>query len=167
MVCRSYFLPRVCSMFFEKVVLVSLCPEASKIEGWIQLFEATLYLNGPRWSECDEKKVCTCGVHASTESGALGSLAEGRRAEVDWPGPGQAVVVHIQSPEAVRWDPTGREKALQTGVDAGRARGDLQRDCGRIVAARDCRLSGSFAFYGQPRGRAQRRACSLSCSRRG
>jgi len=68
---------------------------------WIQRVDATLYLNGGRWSDCDEKELHTCGVHASTVFGAVGSLAEGRRAEVDWPGPGQAVLVHIQSPEAV------------------------------------------------------------------
>ena len=65
--------------------------------------DATLYLSDRRWSDCDEKEVHTRRVHGGAVFGVVGPLAEGRRTDVDWPSPGQAVLVHIQSPETDWW----------------------------------------------------------------
>jgi hypothetical protein len=110
--------------------------------------DATLYLNDWRWGDCDEKESCTRRAHDRTVLGSVGSMAEGRGPERDWPGSGQAFVAHIQLLEANGWDRPGRGEVLPFGLDAGRTRGDCGRPVGALDGRSDGRRKKSWGFSG-------------------
>src|ERR1700674_1184701 len=52
---------------------------------------------------------------------------------------------------SARGDSACATASLETGIDALRARGDLQRDCGGSVGTIDGSVAWSLAFDGKPR----------------
>ena len=72
----------------------------SALERWYQLVDAPLYLMKEKWSVNNGKAIQAIRVYGSAKHRALGSIAAGRVAEVDWASSGQAVVVYLESSEA-------------------------------------------------------------------
>lgn len=122
--------------------------------------ERNTYLDRRTWSGGNEE-VSSGRVYCGPERRVMGALEEGRRAEVDWPRPGQAVVLHFLASEAQRRDHAAGSTTIPSGANLGGTRGDIERPgCGPIASFHRCR-AWSLGLDGQPRDLPQWRITAL------
>src|SRR6185295_3260757 len=108
------------------------------------------YLDMRTWSGGNEEEVSSGWVYGGPERRVVGALEEGRRAEVDWPRPRQAVVLHFLASEAQRRDHAAGSAPIPSGANLGGTRGDIERPgCGPVASFHRCR-AGSLGLDGQP-----------------
>ena len=99
--------------------------------------------------ECDDGSEISSWFYHSREDGVMGSLEAGRVAESDRTSVWQAIIVDLFSGGTAWWDSSCRAAALQAGIDAGGARGDLQGYYGTSIGAIDGKVAGPLTLDGK------------------
>src|SRR5215831_12707275 len=88
-------------------------------------------------------------LHGGRKNRALGSLAAGRVAESDWASVWQAIIVHLFSASPARGNSSPATAPLKAGIDAGRARGNIQSYSAGSIGTIDSQIAGPLAFVGK------------------